>query len=605
MKFYGLPVWAVLGGAAAAIAVVLSLYTVRWRLPQRIVGTTALWHRVTSSRRGAGRLGAFEHLLSMLLQLAIALALVIAVGQPRLGCQAEGGRQVVLVLDRSASMGTQERVETRLETARRRAISRLESAAATDELSLVLAGGEPEVAIPLGRDPVGLRLAITRAQLRAGPGRLAEAVERACGLVAGGGQSRLVVITDGAEPLGDCPSSTIEPILIGGPRPNVGVTAFGTGISPHDPLHASAFVQVMNSWRSDVQAELRVDLDGKLMQVAPLTLKAGETVQRTFNGIPLSGAGQLEARLSKIVFTDKGEDALHEDDRAFTVIARRAVIPIDLIGTSEPLRLVLAANPRYLVTARPSLEGAQGAVQVVAGPVGPLAGSGRYLLVDPSGKSLPFQIGDVVTDPQITAMNQDHPILRRVVFSDVSIEEARRVKLPASATAVVEAPMATPLVFAEVNGTQRIAGLTFDLTRSNLPLRVGFPVLIYNMIDWLLQTATAADEDVTRIRSSATLQVSRPSGKPQRIEPQDGVVEVDPYEAGFYSFASLDGKVLRTFGISVASPQETQIQPRTQPTSIGRPTGTLRDREISTWMWLAALALLLLEWLSYHRRVTV
>src|SRR5262249_43557706 len=121
----GIPALWVAALAAVAVTVVLLLFTIRWRLPQRVIGTVALWKQVGAKRRGSGRLGMIEQLVSLLLQITIALLLVLAAGQPRFGCQSAAGRRVVMVLDRSASMGTQERVETRMDLARTRALSRL------------------------------------------------------------------------------------------------------------------------------------------------------------------------------------------------------------------------------------------------------------------------------------------------------------------------------------------------------------------------------------------------------------------------------------------------------------------------------------------------
>lgn len=601
MSFFGLPALATLGLALGVGAIVLALYSVRWRMPQQRVSTTALWQGVLARGRGAGRLGTLEHLMSLLLQLAIGAALVLAAGQPRFGCQSQAGRAVVLVLDASASMGTVERVETRLEIARRRVLSRVELSAGSDELALVLAGGVPTIAVPLGHPSAELRRAISAVGLRYGPGSLTEAVRRGCSLL-GGRAGSLVVFTDGFEDLGECAGADLEVVTIGEKRPNIGITAFSADVAPHDPSHGVAFLQVANAWRTPVTAELRLVLDGKLLEVWPIDVQPGQSVHRSFDGLPILEPGLLEARITQIHFEDDRKDALKEDDRAFTVLARRPKIPIDLIGTSEALRLVLQSNPRYAVTRRRGLSDAVAAIKVVVGAVpGPL-GEGRYLLIDPSGEALPFSVGATTKEPKITRWNDRHPILRRVVLSDLYLGEATTLTLPPAATALVSSP-STPLMFALDDGKRRVVGFGFSVEQSNLPLRVGFPVLIYNAVDWLLD-ARQAEDAPGQFRSDSAVRVVTPSNRILLVEPVEGKVTVPEDEVGFYRVSARDGRTLGSVAVSVNSESET-LSGAQRPSAKGAVGGRARDREPWVAFLALAFALLLVEWLTFQRRMTV
>jgi hypothetical protein len=604
VSFLGLSLWATLALGLGVLVVVLTLYSVRWRMPQVRVSTTALWQGVLARGRGAGRLGSLEHIVSLALQLAIAAALVLAAGQPRFGCQSQAGRAVVLVLDASASMGTLERVETRLQIARRRAISRVELAAATDDLALVVGGGEPQVLVPLGRSSTELRRAIENAGLRIGPAALSEAVRRGCALL-GGARGSLVVFTDGFEEVGACPGADVETVVIGEPRANIGITAFSAAIAPHDPKHGVLFAQVGNAWTKAVTAELRIVLDGRLLEVWPVEVPPGGSVHRSFEGLPITETGLLEGRLDKVRFADAAVDALKEDDRAFTVLVRPPKIPIDLVGASEPMKLVLQANPRYAVTARASIDGSNARATVVVGPVPRALGSGRYLLVDPSapgGAELPFALGPPVEAPQITRWDDRHPVLRRVVVSDLYIARATTLRLPATATAVAASPK-TPLVFALDDGQRRVVGLGFSLDQTNLPLRVGFPVLIYNSLDWLLG-ARDKDELADRFRTESAVRVQTPDNRSLVLEPVQGEVVVPTEVPGFNRVTALDGRALGTISVSVSSERETIGG--TQLSSSGQGFGgRAQDREIFVFLLALAVALLLVEWITYQRRMTV
>src|SRR5262249_38073277 len=157
-----------------------------------------------------------------------------------------------------------------------------------------------------------------------------------------------------------------EVIAVGGPRSNMGVTAFSTAMAPRDPRHVEAFVEVTNASKVAGRAELRPNLDGALLQVVKLDLKPGQSDHPILHGIAVTGTGRLVARLAKIQFENGQSDALREDDEYVTTVARRATVPIDFIGENTPLKMVLAANPRYAVTTRLSPSQAAGHVTVIS-----------------------------------------------------------------------------------------------------------------------------------------------------------------------------------------------------------------------------------------------
>jgi hypothetical protein len=607
VTLYGLPGPLVLVLAIVVPGIVVLMYTIRWRLPQRIVSTTALWLQVTARKRGSGRLGMLEHLYSLFLQLMIAGALVMASGLPRFSCQSPGDSRVVMVLDRSPSMAAIERIEPRLDIAKRQAHARLRATAATDMVGLVLAGGDPELVVPVGRDRAAVRQAIAEVGVRTAAGHLDRAVALACRLLEGASRAMLVVVTDGSEPYDGCPHASLETIGVGKTSSNIGITAFEIGIAPRDPRHAEAYVEIANEAGAVARAELRVTLDGSLVAVARLELQPGQVERHVFGSIPVGRAGKLVARLTQIAIEGGGTDALNDDNVAYAVVTRPQTIPVDLIGDNPPLQMVLQANPRYAIAARRAPMGTAGAVTVISGPVTAPLGPGAYLLVDSSGPGLPITVGDVVANPRITYWHDEHPILRHAVLSDLLVGQARMVRLPASASALVGAG-ATPLVFAMAEDRRRIVGLNFELETSNLPLRVGFPVLIYDAIDWLLQGG-AGEADPFAVPASGPVVVSAPGGRSYRVEPSLGRARVVPSDPGFYEVATTDGRKLATFAVSVSDRGETAIAPRAAGAATRRAVamaaGRLRDQEVSRWLLVLVLALLLVEWITYHRRITV
>src|SRR4029079_2649527 len=132
--------------------------------------------------------------------------------------------------------------------------------------------------------------------------------------------------------------------------------------------------------------------------------------------------GLLSARLTNVRFQSGGPDALADDDRAFAVLRRAETVALDLVGDNEPVRLALESNPGFTVSRQKAPR--PGAITVLCGKVDAPLPPGRYLLVDPKGGGLPLKLGGPVQTPLITYWAEDHPVLRRVVLSDVTVAEA-------------------------------------------------------------------------------------------------------------------------------------------------------------------------------------
>jgi hypothetical protein len=244
------------------------------------------------------------------------------------------------------------------------------------------------------------------------------------------------------------------------------------------------------------------------------------------------------------------------------------------------------------------------AVNVIVGTLPGELGRGRYLLIGPRGTGGPFRLGAPVIQPAVEFIDDSHPVMRHVIFNDVLIEQASTLSLPPSANTLVRS-IKTPLVFAQNDGAHRIVGLNFDVdpVNTNLPLRVGFQVLLYNAIDWLVQTAGGEEEDPLDLPADRPLVVTGPDGV-RRLDPQPAR-RLDPQQPGFYEIASGSDRLKRV-GVSVLSTEETEISPRAEITAApASRVGRLRDRDLSSTFLLLALLVLCLEWLTYHRRITV
>jgi hypothetical protein len=164
-----------------------------------------------------------------------------------------------------------------------------------------------------------------------------------------------------------------------------------------------------------------------------------------------------------------------------------------------------------------------------------------------------------------------------------------------------------PLILASETPV-RFAVLTFALEDSNLPFQSSFPVFLSNAVSWLSGTEVVAS-------SLGTVAVAVRSGVVTDIEGQDvpsrtsgARTSFSPGAPGLYSVKGSEGGLM--VSANLLSPRITAVNASvlegSEPGRPGAQSATTRGRgELWIGLVLFALALLLLEWWTYHRRLTV
>ena len=151
----------------------------------------------------------------------------------------------------------------------------------------------------------------------------------------------------------------------------------------------------------------------------------------------------------------------------------------------------------------------------------------------------------------------------------------------------------------------------FDLTRSDLPLKVEFPILLANAMSWLAGKDSPATERAIRAGQPATIQTSSPSarittpdGDTREVAAREGsIVFADTLRTGTYEV-----KAAPPFAVSLLSEAESNTAPRdsikTRAGSVSGQRATFSS-EREAWRWIAVLglAVLTIEWWAYHRRI--
>jgi hypothetical protein len=267
--------------------------------------------------------------------------------------------------------------------------------------------------------------------------------------------------------------------------------------------------------------------------------------------------------------------------------------------------------------------------------------AGNLMLVAPQASSGVITVTGVITDPVLSvtaaedqsaggtdsAQGSRDPLLRFVQLAPVHIAKAARMEVPQWGRPVLSSDKG-PLIVAGEDGQRKIAVLAFDLHDSDLPLQTAFPLLVRNLVTYLLPDpagglpALAEPGDAVGIEAIGEhvdrIVVEDPTAHQWSypVEQARGrIAFAETSQPGVYYVSYYAGEQLlgqEAFAVNLFLKDESMVGPNSTP---GLPEGKLVasvqaeaqsgfKRELWPLVAIAGFLLLLLEWV-YAQRIAI
>jgi Ca-activated chloride channel family protein len=610
------PVFLALAGLAIPIII---LYMLRLRRREVVVSSNMLWQRLMQDREANTPWQRLRRNLLLLLQLLILAALVLALARPYLPVPSVAAGSVALLLDASASMNAQDMPGgvTRFEAAKEQAAALVGELANDEVMTIIAVGSVPQVLTPATGDRAALREAISQAEPSQAQGDWEAALALAGASIAGREEASILIISDGGLPetLPPIPAE-VHYLQVGRSADNLAIGALAVRSLDNVP---HLFASVANYSEQDADVILSIYADDQLDAAERLSVPAGESVDFTLDSLPET-TQVIRAELTSPV--EGGlVDRLPLDDVAHAVYAPPRGGRV-LLFTEGNLFLehVLRALPGIEAFRAPPGRMPEGEFDLIVydGWVPDTLPEGNLLIVNPNRTTNLFTVGETFTDTRLLRQADD-TILSFVDFEDIAIREAVGVRATGWAQTLVEAE-GGPLLLAGALGGSRVAVLTFDLHASDLPLRIEFPILIANLLDWYSPaqpfeiTSGLRPGDPVVIRPQASTveyTITAPDGS-SRSYPvgETPLTYTETDQTGIYrvDLQTGQGEVTTAyFAVNLFAPAESRIRPAgTIFVGEGEVAGSESGDEFGQrelWPWLAVLVflVLLVEWWVFHR----
>lgn len=618
-----------------------------FKVKPRKVSTSAwfLWHTTIEQKQSTAFFQKFRDLFSLILMLLAFILVILALAGLKFN-DPERNRDLVLIIDTSASMSAKQGHSTRLDAALAAARSII-NALDTDRQVVVMSADQElhhlvsrtnnrrlleagldlirPSHLPFRRDAV---ISMIPAQPQAQTGDKTATPDTRPPPP----RPRFILISAAAFP-GSEQLGPVELLKVGSSTPNVGITGFDLvrlpGPQPMlglffrlasaapEPVKLTVELRKLNpdAPASPFAATFNPDAHSVLVKICPVTVQPGLNAPETFT--------VADASPGRWLLLLKHTDALDLDNCACAVVAPVVKLPCAAYGDKAGFFLsrCLAAfagenGTLDLTTVNPEL--------AIADACAPPPAVIRAVIFNPTGAS-PFWksvVPQAKPDRTVNILAKDHPALRFCDPEGISFATQKRIVPPDDAFVLLEAADHNPLLYKTTQNGRTAYVVNLDPLESEFVLNPTFPILAYSLLRDLagipdasaaaLKTGTQLPADSIRpfaalpnppaaisfqSPDTPSITMSMPSGAEVSGSAESTLPLPLLNRIGFHELA--DARLSATVAASLFSAPDTLLN-STTPDSL-KPVD--RGGSLRYWLLLAALLIFTTECILYHRRL--
>ncbi|HUQ01470.1 MAG TPA: BatA and WFA domain-containing protein [Kofleriaceae bacterium] len=442
---------------------------------------------------------------------------------------------------------------------------------------------------------------------------------------------------------------------VGSRSENVGIVAFNVRRYIDNKAAYEVFIEVQNFGTKKARRQLALYNGESAIEVKSIELTPGQRIREIYRELP-GGSSTLRASLRPGEGDDTdNSDPFPLDDQAWALMPEQKMQHV----------LVVWRGNRYLEEALKALKDsvfwehvtpeqydADPAAAIQNNITGRLYDAVLFddhtpavlppppvnvLLFHPTGEHSPFATRGTVATPRINEVDDVHPVMRWVELADANFLDSLVFAVDKTrGDHALAYFVRDPLIVARRENLRKLIGFGFSLTSTDLPMRVAFPLLLVNTFDWfagddgdLVTTYTTGQR--FRIPLDGLVKVNEvtivdPAGRKSKAPVVEGMATFYGSRVGIHQILAFDPDdpaptgtqpdtrdPIASFELAanLGSTTESKIAPATDLVLGGKKLeepgkfGVSARRDLWTYLVLAVVLLLLVEWVTYHRRITV
>lgn len=598
-------------------------YFLKLKRPRTKIPSLALWSQVINDRRVNSPFQKFKRHLLLLLQLLLLLVVVLAAMQPFSQSATDRAQYVPILVDCSASMAAVDEAtgKSRLDLAREQIGELIDNMLPDQRLMLIAFDSTARSLTEFTDNKRLLRAALPELEIADVPSDPRDALLMTQALFRATQPpfQRVLMFTDGNIPDTvdfDLPFELVYQQLPPA-SPNIGIGSLNARRTGEQ--NWAVFVSITGSASAKSAANVRLLRDGDEIGNEAVVLEAGQPRQLVFE-VEVRDETHLEVRLEPESF-----DSLAADNIAF--IDLPIPRPVSVYVPSGMTTFRRAANVLPGVDLYPKDDGDEELSKY------DLVISDRDQKLTPAA-AVRLSVGVIADDlskllsvgdegATLVDWRRDSPLLQHVQLNELVITDR-----PESREGVLEQDFEQlgyeilahgregPLVLKKREDADVAFHLLFHTDRSSLPYRIGFSILVQNLVQIARQQASLSEAHGHQtgvlpdqfVTADQTYNVTRPDGSSLQVrsDPQGRLAGVPARSIGQYTVMGDDGEVAR-IGVSLLDDRETQLT-TVEEIQFGELSVTAQqdavptDRPLWHLLALAGFVLMLIEWWYFQTR---
>ncbi len=582
---------------------VVMLYFLKQKPEEKEVASLYLWDKVYKSKEVNTPWERFKKSLLLFLQLLAILLLVLALTDPFLNFRGKDYQNVILVIDNTGSMEAKYNDNTRFEEAKKRAEKFIGSLRTGSRISIISSGNTPKVEVSGTTDKAEALLRLKEMQPMDLSGDINETVSLVKSMAKQYESYRAVFYSDGNVDIKDLNAEIVS------------LTSKGDNVSLDYISHSKeknglkVMVRVTNRSDKDLNREICIYGDDKVLAVKKIDIKAGETKTVYFEGIAIKD-DHLKAQITE-------KDDLMNDNTAYDVIKQGETQKV-LLVTSKNLYIEKALSTvnnveLYKASSIDGLKLSDKYNLYIFDGVVPsvLPSDGSILFVNPPDNSL-FQVNSTV-EGGLGEVIEDN-VTKYVTGAIFNVEKQRDMVIPQWGKPILKVNDKDAAFIGEYKN-RKYAAIGFDLHKTDLVLNAEFPILMHNLCSYLVDTGLMVKTDY--LCGDGVEVNAQADGGDLVVDTSYGTKEIIPlryplknfsatYKPGVYKVTQKFGDAEKSniFAVNFPTDKESNINAQVSNTDSKAKTALSKMSGIvlQPYLIMGLIALMALEWIAYVRR---
>ena len=514
------------------LALIVIAYLLRMPRRQLPIPDVSIWRALSTADQKLPT--SRRTLISLILQIVIAMLIVGAYARPYISASNSGPRHEIVMIDLSQSMQAADgpfieilkgpaparvadhrRIDQARETLRRM----VRGMDFQDRMTLIGVGRRPVMIANGVSERAILERAIESVETLSEPANFSPACAVAVELAKVNEHARVSAITDASldpdalKSLEALPAANGKARLfrVGKSAENIGITTFRARKNLNSEADFQSMVSVFNSSSHDVEVPVALTLDQHLLDLK--NLKIPPYTERT---VVFSSQYHVGGVLKAQLFAS---DALNADNEAIEFLPEPPRMDVALI--TEKTMSEEQLNGYYLAKVIKCDSGVSGGFlsaaefQKLAGDRQAMAQMmqaaifdnwsppdashlppGHILFINTESEQIPVTIRQALNErPLIRRWDEGHPLMNHLNLRDLFLTKVKNVELKSKAIDVVVELVSSPLILARESDGRKIVYIGFNPVDSDIQFRKELPFLLFNCFQWFKQ----APEPVTQI----------------------------------------------------------------------------------------------------------